>query len=275
MDVRRGSSTVAGVTQEVWAVGEAYEGYVGRWSRRVAEEFLRRLDVPAARRWLDVGCGTGALTAAVLARCRPAEVVGVDPSPGFLAHARAGTPDPRVTFQVGDAGSLPAPDRSFDAVVSGLALNFVADADAAAAEFVRVADVGAVVAAYVWDYADGMAMMRHFWQAAADIDPTAAERNEGSRFPLCRPEPLRRLWTGAGLDRVAVEAIEVPTVFRDFDDYWRPFLGGQGPGPAYVVSLPEEHRRQLRELLRSRLPVDPDGAIRLTARAWAVQGTSS
>jgi SAM-dependent methyltransferase len=262
------------VAQEVWSVGDVYEAYVGRWSRRVAEAFLRWLDLPPGRHWLDVGCGTGALTATILALEDPAHVVGVDTSEGFLTNARARIVDPRSNFRTGDARSLPLPDRRFDAVVSGLALNFVPDPGRAAAEFARVAVSGGVVAAYVWDYAEGMAMMRYFWDAATALDPAAAELDEGRRFPLCRPESLCELWTNAGLDNVAVQAIEVPTVFADFDDYWRPFLGGQGPAPGYVMSLTRERRRALHDLLRARLPVSPDGSIPLTARAWAVRGTA-
>jgi SAM-dependent methyltransferase len=260
------------VTHEVWAVGDAYEAFVGRWSRLVAEAFLPWLDVPASGHWLDVGCGTGALTAAVLAVADPAGVVGVDPSGGFLAAARAAIADPRAAFRTGDARSLPLPDRRFDAVISGLALNFVPDPRLAAAEFARVTTAGGVAAAYVWDYAEGMAMLRYFWDAAAALDPVAAELDEGHRFPLCRPEPLQTLWTDAGLDDVAVQAIDVPTVFADFDDYWRPFLGGQGPAPGYVMSLTEERRGALRDRLRASLPSCPNGSIPLTARAWAVRG---
>ncbi|MFD0207478.1 MULTISPECIES: class I SAM-dependent methyltransferase [Saccharothrix] len=257
---------------DVWAVGEAYEAYVGRWSGPVARRFLRLLDVPVGRRWLDVGCGTGALTAAVLEAGEPVEVVGVDPSEGFLATAKHRVP--RASFQVGDARSLPLPDRSFDAVVSGLALNFVPDPVRALAECARVATPGAVVAAYVWDYAEGMAITRFFWDAATELDPAASALHEGRRFPLCRPEPLRRLWAGAGLAEVRVDAVDVPASFRDFDDYWRPFLGGQGPAPSYTASLPEDGRRALRDLLRTRLPTHSDGSIRLTARAWAVRGVT-
>jgi SAM-dependent methyltransferase len=261
------------MVHEVWAVGDAYEAYVGRWSRRVAGAFLHWLDVPAGRYWLDVGCGTGALTATVLAVAGAAEVIGVDTSEEFLADARARIVDTRATFRVGDARSLPMPDRSFHAVVSGLALNFVPDPRRAAAEFARVTTSGGIAAAHVWDYAEGMAMMRYFWDAAIALDPAAAELDEGRRFPLCQPEPLRGLWADAGLDEVTVRAIEVPTVFADFDDYWRPFLGGQGPAPGYAMSLTEEHRRALRDLLRVRLPSGPDGRVPLTARAWAVRGT--
>jgi hypothetical protein len=146
-------------------------------------------------------------------------------------------------------------------------VNFVPEPEKAVAEFARA---GGVVAAYVWDYAEGMAMMRHFWDAAADLDPAATELDEGRRFPLCRPQPLSRLWTAAGLREVAVHDITVPTVFTGFDDFWSPFLGGQGPAPAYVMSLTEEHRSALRDLLWQRL--GQAGAIPLTARAWAVRG---
>ena len=257
---------------DVWAVGDAYEAYVGRWSRLVAAEFVGRLDVAAGRRWLDVGCGTGALTATVLATASPGQVVGVDPSAGFLAGARARVTDRRVAFSVGDARSLPLPGRRFDVVVSGLAVNFVPDPHVAVAEFARVAVADGLVAAYVWDYAEGMEMMRHFWDAAGALDAAAGDLDEGRRFPLCRPEPLGRLWTDAGLEEVVVTSIEVPTVFADFDDFWAPFLGGQGPAPGYVMSLSEERRRALTDLLRSRLPTQRDGSIPLTARAWAVRG---
>jgi SAM-dependent methyltransferase len=279
---------------DVWAVGEAYEAYIGRWSRPVAVEFVRWLNVPPGRRWLDVGCGTGALTETVLELADPVVVVGVDKSEGFVAHARAEVTDERVTFRVGDAAALSLPDGGvgdggdgggfgggdgradgggFGVVVSGLAINFVPDPGRAAAEFARVAAPGGLAAAYVWDYAEGMGMLRQFWDAVHALEPAAAELDEGRRFPLCRPDPLRRLWADAGMDDVAVEPIEIPTVFAGFDDYWAPFLGGQGPAPAYVASLTAADRDALRDLLRDRLPTAPDGTIPLTARAWAVQGT--
>jgi SAM-dependent methyltransferase len=262
------------MSPDPWTSGDAYEAYVGRWSRLVAQAFVPALGVPAGRGWLDVGCGTGALTATVLAVADPARVTGVDPSDGFLMTARAQVGDARASFRLGDAQSLPFPGDDFDAVVSALALNFVPDPARAAAEFARVARPGAVVAAYVWDYAEGMGMMRAFWDAATEIDPDVADRDEVNRFPLCRPEPLRALWSGAGLGYVSVQAVEVPTVFRDFDDYWQPFLGGQGPAPGYVASLTAEHREVLRQRVRARLPVEVGGSIPLSARAWAVRGVA-
>ena len=257
---------------DTWAHGDAYEAYVGRWSRLVAAEFVDWLDVPPQRRWLDVGCGTGALTATVLAEADPSEIVGIDPSESFLVTARALTSDGRATFRVGDAQSLPVLDRQFDAVVSALMLNFGPDPRRAVAEFARVAKERGVVAAYVWDYAEGMSMIRCFWDAATELDSAAADQDEGRRFEVCRPQTLHDLWAQAGLGDVEVRAVDVPTTFADFDDYWDPFLGGQGPAPGYVMSLDEDARRALRDLLRARVPVDPDGQIRLTARAWAVRG---
>ncbi|RLP87687.1 methyltransferase domain-containing protein [Micromonospora sp. BL4] len=259
----------------VWADGDAYEAYVGRWSRLVAADFLRALDVPPGRHWLDVGCGTGALTSTILADGAPGRVTAVDRSEGFLAGARTRVVDARATFHAGDARALPLPDRAVDVVVSGLALNFVPEPARAVAEFARVVRPAGVVAAYVWDYADGMAMMRHFWAAAAELDPVAAELDEGRRFTVCQPDALRVLWVDAGLGEVSVRPVEVPTVFADLADYWTPFLGGQGAAPTYVTTLAEPGRAALRELLAARLPVKPDGSIRLTARAWAVRGVAS
>ena len=153
--------------------------------------------------------------------------------------------------------------------MSGLALNFVPRPADAVAELARVAAPGGVVAAYVWDYAEGMVMMRHFWDAAVELDPAAAELDEGERFAICRPGPLARSWRLAGLADVEVRPVEVRQVFPAFADYWTPFLGGQGSAPSYVATLPDDRRDDLRELLRARLG---EGPIELTARAWAVRG---
>jgi SAM-dependent methyltransferase len=258
--------------RDAWSAGDCYEPYVGRWSRRVAAVFVERLAVPRGRRWADVGCGTGALTHAILERCDPAAVTGIDASAAFVEHARAHTSDARATFLTGDAQALPLPDASVDAAVSGLVLNFVPEPARAAAEMARVVGAGGVVGVYVWDYAEGMALMRRFWDAAAALDPAAAALDEGRRFPLCRPEPLAALLEGAGLRDVEVAPIDIETPFRDFDDYWSPFLGGQGPAPGYAMALTAPRRAALRERLRETLPAAGDGTIALTARAWAAHG---
>jgi SAM-dependent methyltransferase len=259
---------------DVWARGDAYEAYVGRWSRRVAYEFLKWLAVPAGRRWLDVGCGTGEHTRVILDRCQPTALTGVDPSRAFLALALERTPDRRAEFREGDAQALPFEDSRFDACVSGLVLNFVPKPERGVSEMARVTRGGGTVAAYVWDYAVKMEMIRYFFDAAVNLDPAAADVDEGARFPICNPEGLAALFTTAGLNEVETRAIDVPTHFRDFDDYWTPFLAGTGVAPAYAMSLSEDRRAVLRERIRQSLPVAQDGSISLVARAWAVKGTT-
>lgn len=257
---------------DTWSRGSPYEQYMGRWSRQVAPLFLAWLAIGPGRRWLDVGCGTGALCAAILDRCAPSALSGVEPSAGFLEAARASLGS-RAALHQGTATAIPLADASVDVVVSGLVLNFVQDPGAAVREMRRVArSDGGVVAAYVWDYAGKMELMRHFWDAATEVLPEAAGMDQGLRYPVCHPEALQELFAGAGLQEVAVAPIEIPTVFADFDDYWRPFLGGQGTAPAYAMSLDETARARLRERLEARVPTAADGSIPLAARAWAVRG---
>lgn len=258
-----------------WASGDAYESYIGRWSRLVAPEFLAWLGIPPRQRWLDVGCGTGVLTDTILARCDPLSVVAVDPSEVFLRHARATIVDPRATFVAGSAAETGIEEGEVDVVVSGLVLTFVPDIVEALTEARRVVRQGGLVAGYVWDYADGMQFVRRFWDAAISLDPTARELDQAVRFAAAAAEPLAAAFDAAGLTDVDVRPIEVPTDFADFDDLWTPFLGGTGTAPTYVTSLTEPARRALRDRLRASVADASDGSIRMTARAWAVRGRSS
>ena len=263
---------------DVFAVAPAYEAYIGRWSRPVAREFVRWLAVPARQRWLDVGCGTGALTEVVVETGDARSVVGVDPSAGFIQHARGrsfGTSE--VQFLQGDAQALPVGSVDFDVAVSGLVLNFVPDRARMLAEMARAVRPGGTVALYVWDMVGGgMELISRFWEAVKRIDASSEAVEESARFrDVCAPEPLEALLDGAGLSDVVTRPIDIPTVFRDFEDYWAPFLGGQGPAPAYLASLSEDRRAAIREELRNGLPPGPDGSIRLNARAWAVRGTKA
>ncbi len=258
--------------KQLWASGDAYEPYVGRWSRLVAREFVAWLNVPSESHWLDVGCGTGALTQTILATAAPQTVRGADQSAVFIDHARQRTPDARATFEVADAQSLPVDAGSVDAAVSGLVLNFVPKPERMVSEMARATRSDGIIALYVWDYAGEMQMMRHFWDAAAALDPAARQLDEGTRFPICNPQAMRQLFVDAGLRAVETRAIDVPTHFRDFDDYWQPFLGGQAPAPAYAMSLEADQRAALRDTIRAQLPIQSDGSIQLMARAWAVCG---
>jgi SAM-dependent methyltransferase len=255
---------------DAWASGDAYERYVGRWSRPVAEQFLKWLNVPPGASWLDVGCGTGALCESIARTASPARVVGIDPSLPYLQQAQRLVGSGGGRFAAGRAERLPIESHTFDAVVSALALNFVPMPESAVHEMVRGAR--RLVAAYVWDYAEGMQMMRYFWDAVVSLDPEAEPLDEGRRFPLCRHDRLDALFRQARLVAVETQAIDIPTRFADFDDYWSPFLGRQGPAPSYVGKLSDEHRQRLRDTIRRALPVATDGSIALTARAWAVRG---
>ena len=259
------------VPRDHWDAGDAYDRFMGRWSRLVARQFVTWLAVAPGAAWLDVGCGTGNLLNAIHEMSEPGSLSGVDPSPGFLATAAAHLP-PGTDLRVADARQLGHDAATFDAVVAGLVLNFVPDAGAALAEMRRVTRPGGSVGGYVWDYADGMGFLRHFWDAVVELDPAAAALDEGPRFPICRRDGLTDALAAAGLSHVAGTGLEIPTTFTDFDDLWQPFLGGQGPGPAYVVALDEERRAALRANRQARVPVEPDGSIRLTARAWAARG---
>jgi SAM-dependent methyltransferase len=257
-----------------WSDADAYERYIGRWSARVAARFVTWLDLPPHLRWLDVGCGTGALTRAVLEAADPYAVAGIEPADAFVERARATVAGRPAYVIKGDARDLPLSAETVDVVVSGLMLNFVPDPAAALAEAVRVTVPGGTVAAYVWDYAEGMQLIRWFWDAAVALDPDAAALDEAVRFPLCRPQPLHDLWLAAGLADVAVEPVVIDTPFADFDDYWTPFLGAVGPAPGYLATLPADRRAQLRERLRTRLTATVDDTSTMHARAWAVRGRS-
>lgn len=259
---------------EHWELGDRYEAYIGRWSRSVARQFVAWLEPRAGLDWLDVGCGTGALTAIVLEAAQPRSVIGVDPSSGFIEHARSLVRDPRARFMLGDAQRLPLEDATVDIAVSGLVLNFVPDPERAVAEMRRATRTGGIVAAYVWDLAADMQLIRRFWDAAIAEDRAAAALDEARRFPLAARSPLEGLFQAAGLGSVETVALDVPTIFRDFDDLWTPFLGGQGPGPAYVATLEATARERLRERLRGSLSTEVDGSIQLIARAWAIRGQS-
>lgn len=255
-----------------WADGAAYERYIGRWSRLVASAFVGWLEMEPGAAWLDVGCGTGALVEAILRDVDPRSVHGIDRSAGFVGRARDLVVDPRASFDVGDATALAIDDDTVDAAVSGLVLNFVDDPATMAAEMLRATRPGGVVAAYVWDYAGRMDLIRIFWDAARTVDPASAAADQGERFPICAPDRLEALMVGIGATEVASRSIDVTTRFTDFEDYWQPFLGGQGPAPTYVAGLSDQTREALRAEVRRRLPVALDGSIDLIARAWAVKG---
>ena len=238
----------------------------------MARAFLEWLRPAPSGHWLEVGCGTGALTSTISDMCEPASIAACDPSESFVEHARTHLADPRASFAVAGAEALPRRDGGFDVAVSGLVLNFLPDPGEALACLRERLRRGGTVAAYVWDYAEGMEFLRLFWDEAVALDPRAAALTRGGAFRSAGRPRWRRSSGEAGLSRWRRARLEIPTDFQTFDDYWMPFLQGTGPAPSYVASLDSPSRERLRERLARRLPVGNDGRIRLRARAWAVRG---
>jgi len=256
-----------------WSGGNAYEKFMGKWSSLAAKKFLKWFEIPAEKNWLDVGCGTGSLTKLILETQKPANIISVDSSEEFISYAKKILNNPIVQFNVGKAESLEIESGSIDAVVSGLMLNFIPEPEAAIREMMRVTKPGGKIGIFIWDYSEGMQMLRYFWDAAIELNDKAKGFDEGLRFPLCRKGHLEVLFGRAGLKDVDAIPIEIDTIFKNFNDYWDPFLGNVGPAPAYVMSLEQENRKQLEMKIRNSLPVNKDGSISITARAWAAKGT--
>jgi SAM-dependent methyltransferase len=257
-----------------WATGDAYDMFMGRWSRRLAERFIRWLGSEPGLTWLDVGCGTGALASVICDFADPSSVVACDPSEPFVEHARTRIADPRVSVLVAGVGDLPENPNGFDRVVSGLVLNFLPDPQQSVEEMRARTHPEGVVAGYVWDYAGRMELLRIFWDEADALDPKARDLDEGVLFPICRRDTLESIFRDAGTRDIKSDAIEIPTRFKAFSDYWQPFLGGTGPAPSYVASLSDEKRSELRNRLERRLTDGTEGVIDLVARAWAIRGTA-
>jgi ubiquinone/menaquinone biosynthesis C-methylase UbiE len=257
-----------------WNSAMAYEKFMGRWSTLVARKFLNWLNIPFAQRWLDVGCGTGSLTKLILDFYQPEEIISIDPSSDFISYADSSIVNPVVHFKIGLAQSLELSSNSIDAVVSGLALNFVPDPRAAVLEMARVLKVGGKIGIFLWDYTIGMQMLRFFWDAAAKIDKKAKNMDEGIRFAICQEATLKSLLLDAGLKQVETKLFKVKTVFKNFNEYWQPFLGGVGPAPGYVMSLNKQERKKLEDNLKKNLPTDNKGVINISASAIAVKGTA-
>jgi SAM-dependent methyltransferase len=258
--------------QNIFGESDAYESFMGRWSRRLAPRFVGFASVAEGSSVLDVGSGTGELSFALVDAIPSVRVTAVDPSSAYVRYAQQRNGRDRVRFVTGDAQSLEMPDASFDAVLSSLALNFIPDRPGALRQMIRVAKPGGIVAAAVWDYRVGMEMLRAFWDEAVALDPAVAARDE-RHMPLSAPGQLSALWRDGGLTQVDEQPITIELPFSSFDDYWRPFLGGQGPAGSYAVSLSGARRDALETRLRTRLLGQrTDGPFTLHARAWAVKG---
>jgi len=258
----------------MFANAEAYERFMGRWSRLVAPLLVHFTGIPDAGEVLDVGSGTGSLAFSIAKLKVHSHVFGIDPSKEYVEYANSQNSFPdRVSFQIGDAQQLRFPDATFQTSVSLLVFNFIPDTKKALSEIRRVTKAGGLISAAVWDYGEGMRMLRVFWDAAASVDAAAGKHDE-KHMPLCRAGELAQLWKQSGLEHVHEQPLDITMRFESFADYWDPFLLGQGPAGAYVQSINSDHRRSLRSAVNRQLSTKTsDEPFALTARAWAVRGT--
>lgn len=243
---------------------EAYDGFMGKYSRLLSPQFADFAQVRRGQRALDVGCGPGALTAELSAKLGPEAVVAVDPSEPFVAAARARNPG--VTVVRASAEELPFPDDSFDAALAQLVVHFMSDPIAGLAEMARVTRPGGVLAACVWDHAGGNGPLSLFWEAARGLDPGVADE---SRMAGARQGHLRELLDAAGLRDIEETVLSADLAHDTFEDWWEPFTQGVGPAGRYVAGLDQERQAELREACRALLP--PGGFV-VPARAWAARG---
>jgi ubiquinone/menaquinone biosynthesis C-methylase UbiE len=249
---------------------EVYDRFVGRYSPELARAMCDAARVRAGQRALDVGCGSGALVAALADILGAENVAGIDPSEPFAEAARAKVPGTRI--EVGSAESLPFSDGEFDVTLSQLVVNFLTDPEQGLREMSRVTRPGGTVAGCVWDYGGEMTMLRTFWDAAAALDAErAAPVTESSTMRFATPDELEALWRSSGLDAVEVSPIVVEAAYDDFDDLWAPFPTGVGPAGAYAASLDADAQAELRDEFARRLG-SPQGAFTLSARAWCAVG---
>ena len=258
----------------MFADAEAYDQFMGRWSRLVALRLVDFTDIPESGRILDVGSGTGSLAFAIAARQARAHVLGVDPSREYVTYAASRNRfADRVNFEVGDAQQLRFSHASFDAALSLLVFNFIPDSKKALLELRRVTKPGGKISAAVWDYGGGMRMLRAFWDAAVRIDPQADKLDE-KHMPLCRAGELSALWRQCGLENIHEQSIDITMEFKSFADYWNPFLLGQGPAGSYVRRLARDRLPALRtEVYRLLALPAEDSRFVLPARMWSVRGT--
>ncbi len=253
---------------------QAYQQFMGRWSRFVAPLLVEFADLPGAGPVLDIGSGTGSLAFAIAKKKVQSQVLGIDPSKEYVKYANSRNSFPgRVSFEVGDARELAYPDSSFKASLSLLAFNFIPDRERALREAFRVTSPGGRITAAVWDYSAGMRMLRAFWDSAVSVDPSAEQFDE-KHMPLCRAGELSEFWRQTGLENVQELPLDITQQFTSFADYWDPFLLGQGPAGTYARSISSDRLQALREEVKRRLSVaQDDAAFALPARAWAVRGT--
>ena len=249
--------------------GEAYDRYMGRWSRAIGEKFLGWLDPPANRDWLDVGCGTGAFTELVLARAAPKKIIGIDPSPAQVEHAKRTVTAPQVDFREGTATELPFGTGEFDIVASALVIHFFPDRPKAFREMLRVTRAGGIVAGYTWRKSPTI-LDAPYGPLARGVIQIAGDVMGSPVVPEAMPEGLRAALTAEGYGDIEVTTLEASQTFRDFEDYWTSQTATfPHPVAKSVAALSDPDRERLRDIVRAALPAAADGTITYSARATA------
>jgi SAM-dependent methyltransferase len=257
----------------MFTAAETYERLMGRLSRTLAPQFVAFAGVGENASVLDVGCGTGSLSATLAETTKAARIVGVDPSAPFVEYARGRNADPRLTFEIGDAQALPYEDAAFDATLALLIVNFIPDAKKAASEMRRVTRAGGIMATAMWDNTGRNELMNTFWSAALALDP-GVKREDLRPGTLGSAEALSDLWAASGLRTIETKELNIDCGFTSFDDYWEP-RAAEGPTAAYIHTLPQARKELLREKLRDAIFGNRlDGRFALNAKAWAVRGSS-
>lgn len=252
--------------------GEAYNRQMGRWSRQLAPLFIDFIGIRPGDRVLDVGCGTGSLACTIARTTQAAEIVGLDPSEGFIAFARAHNDFAHLRYDLGDACAMPLADATFDRCLTLLAVNHIPDAPKAAREMARVAKPGAMLGAAMWDGTGGNEFNDIMWTVAASLD-AKVKRPKEKAGSYSSPAAMTGLWRQAGLTEIAVEALTIDCQVQNFAELWGKYEEGQGPGGHYVRGLSDAARAALRDkLFEVVLHGRADGPFSLKAKAWAVRG---
>lgn len=249
--------------------GDASDRYMGRWSRAIGEKFLAWLNPPANRRWLDVGCGTGAFTALIFAEAAPEKIIGIDPSPAQVEHAKRTVTAPQVDFRAGSASDLPFGTGEFDVVVSALALHFFPDRPAAFREMLRVTRPGGIVAGYTWRKS-GTTTDAPYAPLSRGVVEIAGDVKTSPAVPEAMPDGLRATLAAEGYGDIETVIIEASQTFRDFEDYWTSQTATfPHPVAQSVAAMSDHDRDRLRDILRTALPAAVDGTITYSSRATA------
>ena len=262
------------MTNDHWDSAAAYDRFMGRWSRQLAPQFLNWLNIPAGRDWIEIGCGTGALTSAICERTDPRSVVALDTASEFVEYCTKQLSYETLSVMQGTVDSLPSRPDGYGAVVSSLVLNFLPDTIGSLRKMKSVCSPDGFVAACVWDYSKGMEFLRFFWDAALAVDPASAIFDEGTRFPLCRPDALRSAFHQAALHNIEIASVAIPTMFQSFEDYWSSLCEGTGPAPSYVATLSTAKREALASSLKALTSPNGGGPVTLQASAWAIKASA-